>query len=155
MFIVIGWAKDAKELAYAGIEKCPNCKNWAHFTVYEFAKKVSVFFVKVARFSKKYYLVCNVCQAGAEISPREKDEFLRGTISLPSQEEVEEIWSRLVEIWSDFCASSMNRGKQKNQFKEEVVETEMELLKQEYAPQDVDYVSSRFYQYLLDNDRPR
>lgn len=58
-----------------------------------------------------------------------------------------ELWSKREEERL-FATSNANNMRQQ-------VEYETELLKQEYNTQDVDYVSSRFYQYLLDNDRPR
>src|SRR4051812_17695799 len=93
--IIYGWGKDLRKLAYAGIEKCPNCGAVAHFWLCERANNASLYFLKIAKWNRQFLLMCQSCENGWEILPELRDETLRRTLALPSPEECEEIFGYL------------------------------------------------------------
>src|SRR5437868_1491094 len=92
--VIYGWGKDLKELAYAGIEKCARCKNWGHFSVCEHSSHASLYFIKVARWGHRCVLVCKTCSHGWEIDAGKREQLLRDTIRLPSEELCNLLWTR-------------------------------------------------------------
>jgi len=45
--VVFGWGKKGKFIGYVGIDKCPNCKNYVHFSIYEYSNRVNIYFVPI------------------------------------------------------------------------------------------------------------
>ncbi len=93
--IIAGWGKNAKKIAFSGINRCPNCKNWAPTNVYELATKASLYFIPVAKFNRKYYLVCSLCQAGWELDEKAKETLLRESVTLPDEKTAVGAWNTL------------------------------------------------------------
>ncbi len=144
--IVAGWGKDAKAIAYMGIMKCPNCRNYDHFHLYEVAKKVSAFFVPVAKWGRKYYMVCNVCEAALEVTESEKDEFLRESMELPGAEVVAAIWGEL--------DTTVLRSVEEELDTEKELEAVVARLEGQYPKQHVEYVCAVYGESLQDEDQP-
>lgn len=144
--IVAGWGKGSKKLAYLGIAKCGNCKNWVHFNLFEVANKVSVYFVPVAKFNKKYYMVCGVCNAAIEISAEQKDEALKASLALPGSDTVQVIWDGLGDAFKT-AAAAADPGK--------AIDDAIDDLKTIYPGDHVDYVTQTYVKWLKDEDRPK
>ena len=144
--ILAGWGKDAKQIAYMGIMKCPNCRNYDHFHLYEVTKKASAFFVRVATWGRKYYMICNVCEAALEVNDSEKDEFLRESMDIPTHEAVAAIWAELDETVTRAVEADLD-GVQE-------LEKAMAQLTEQHPKQHVEYVSAVFAEYLQDDDQP-
>jgi len=99
--ILIGWGKDTKSLAYLGIARCSNCRNYDHLYLCETSSKVTLFFVPILKWGKKYFKVCNVCDARQEISEAKKTALLaesrgaRANAKIPSCKQAASIWQTL------------------------------------------------------------
>jgi hypothetical protein len=69
--IVFGWGSRAKQLGTGFITTCENCHNTNPFTVVETAKKITVYWIPVAKWSKQYFYVCPVCSHGFLVPTKE------------------------------------------------------------------------------------
>lgn len=97
MFLLAGWGGTLKTLCNAGIEKCPKCKNWSVFEVVEASKKITVFLIPVAKYSRQIYLMCPTCEWGAELTDSAARELVSTSHGRPTTETTKRIWSELVE----------------------------------------------------------
>lgn len=144
--ILVGWGGSAKLFAYAGILKCPNCKNYGHFQLYEIAKKANVLFVPVAKWGKKYHLVCSICEGSLELTKAESDEVLQESIALPSPEAATAIWNEM-----ESEVTSMT---------DETSDVDARLarlaakLEGTYPKEHVEYVWATYAEYAQDTDQP-
>jgi len=150
--IIFGWGKGAKKLADIGFNKCPNCKNYSWFYLCELSSKVKVYFVPVAKFNKKYYMVCSVCSAGLELTSKEKDEILRESVEFPSQELSIEIWNKLDDMFSKL-SEAMETDKSLDA--EEFIERATSELREQYDEKYFDVVAQTYLQYINDDDLPK
>jgi hypothetical protein len=154
--IIYGWGKDLTQVAYAGIEKCPNCKNYSHFWVCEHSSHASLYFIKVARWNKKLLFMCQTCERGWEIDAARKEEVLQRTVSLPSVEQCGDMWSRLNASVNKSLVGVGETGKEETVLLISNAITEaVKELKATYQEDHVAYVVSRFIANLQDPDRPK
>jgi len=69
--IVFGWGDGAKQLGEGFYQVCDNCNNTNRFIVAEVSKKASVYFVPVAKWGRRYFYVCPVCNSGFRVPSKE------------------------------------------------------------------------------------
>ena len=69
--IVFGWGKNCKEIGKGLIQECPNCKNVKQWVIVKTNKKVSLYFVPVAKWNKEYFCICPVCNNGIKFDSLE------------------------------------------------------------------------------------
>lgn len=75
--IIVGWGGRRKVLGTVLIsDPCPNCGNVVPWEVLEFSKEAKLYFIPVARWSKKYAFACSICSKGYELPDREKAQDL-------------------------------------------------------------------------------
>lgn len=80
MFFIFGWGNSDKTLGEGCTLECPNCHNVRRWTVIERSQKASLFFVPVAKWAAKYWMVCPVCAWSVELLSREQaDRVLAST----------------------------------------------------------------------------
>ena len=65
--IFVGWGVGAKQIGEGFFEQCGNCHNTCRFVVVESSRRVSLYFVTVAKWAKRYYYACPICSQGIEI----------------------------------------------------------------------------------------
>ena len=154
--IIYGWGKDLKEVAYAGIEKCPNCKNWSHFYICEHSSHASLYFIKVVRWNKKWLCLCKKCKNGCEIEEKKKDDIVRQTVSLPSHEHCVLMWSRFDQAVSQAFDLAQASGPEavRASVRKAIVDT-FASIKQTFQEDHAQYVAQRFVASLQDQDRPK
>ncbi len=143
MILIGGWGKKTKKIADAGLIKCKNCNNTAAFEIRELANTASAFFIPVAKWNKKNYLICPICTAGYELSDDDKNKLLQEVATLPNNEIATSIWNELDALFVDF----MNEKKDL----EEWNKTALEKLEQKYKRDDLEYVLASFNQNLLES----
>lgn len=155
--IIAGWGKDAKDLAFAGIQKCGKCRNYAPIRLYEVSSRVTLYFIPVAKFNKKYYLVCPVCQAGAEVDQNEKDEILRNSNLGPTQDEALAIWNMLDAECAQFIARhDADESDEPSDADRMELTNIVAKVKNAYpGVPNVGYVVVRYMESLQDTDRPK
>lgn len=78
----IGTIPSYKKITDIYSEKCPICHNTVVFKLVESAKKFTMYWIPIAKWSKKYYAVCPICEHGQEVS-KEKAEELMGKFIRP------------------------------------------------------------------------
>ena len=154
--IIYGWGKDLKQVAYAGIEKCPNCKNYGHFWICEHSSHAKLYFIKVAKWNKQLLYMCETCERGWEIEEAAKEDVIRRTIGLPTGEQALQMWTRLN---SAVINALTGPGKQEQEDSvlliTNVVSATVKGLEATYQEDHVRYVAGRFIAYLQDQDLPQ
>lgn len=66
--IFYGWGKKRKILAYLGESRCEICNNDSVKQLIKIYSYISLFFIPIIFWGTRYYIVCNHCQNGNEIS---------------------------------------------------------------------------------------
>jgi hypothetical protein len=69
--IVFGWGSGVKQLGTGFVTTCQNCNNTSRFIVVESSKKITVYWMPVAKWSKQYYYICTICSYGFIVPTRE------------------------------------------------------------------------------------
>lgn len=145
--IIVGWGKDAKQIAYMGLLKCNNCNNYSHFHLYEIANKIKLYFVPVAKFNKKYILGCSVCNSGIEIDEDKKNELIALSVDLPNEQSITEIWAALDKEFTKFINGKSSL--KSDQFLEPA-NIVKESLKSKYSSEHIEYVIHNYFSRLID-----
>ena len=125
--------------------KCSHCRNYSHHYLIEVAKKTSVFFILIAKWSKEYGLACQVCEAFTEVTEPEKQEILIESASLPDPDTAMAIWDAL----SAFASEDGAEG-DTDEAAEANIDKKLAQLDEQYAPEHVTYVTEIFGEYLDD-----
>jgi tetratricopeptide (TPR) repeat protein len=152
--IIAGWGKDAKVIAYLGIRKCPNCRNCDHWQLYEVQKKVTAFFIPVAKWGSKYYMVCNVCQASYEIDAAQKEQLLRESLEIPPLETVVACWEALDNTVLQAAEGPGDDPAKLLEDADNALLMAAEQLENHYPKPHVEYVCAVYAASLLDDDKP-
>ncbi|PKQ29934.1 MAG: hypothetical protein CVT60_02760 [Actinobacteria bacterium HGW-Actinobacteria-10] len=71
MFFIFGWGNSDKTLGQGCTLECPNCHNVRQWSVVETSQKASLFFIPVAKWAPKYWMVCPICSWSVELLSRE------------------------------------------------------------------------------------
>jgi hypothetical protein len=69
---IIGGGIRAKPLGASHPRICPRCHNTEPWTVYETSKYLSLFFVTIARWNRRYHMTCPICHETLDIDSREE-----------------------------------------------------------------------------------
>lgn len=70
--IIFGWGGNCKVLGEVGLVECPNCHNTSPWKIVETSKRVTLYFVPVAKWQRRYFCICPVCDCGTELANREQ-----------------------------------------------------------------------------------
>lgn len=154
--IIGGWGEKSKKIADAGIIKCRNCKNNATFEVRDLVKSASLFFVPVAKWDKKTYLVCTICTAGYEISEEDKNKLLQDIASLPSNEISTQLWNKIDHVFIEFVKNAQTKGRSLSEpsfFEDWINLGKEEMQKEGFKKDDVEYVLGVFTKSLLNSEK--
>lgn len=107
--VLFGWGKKGKQVGYIGIDKCPNCKNYVHFNLYEYASVFRLYFIPILKWNKKLYLVCSKCDAAWELNGEIKEELIEESLTSPSMEVTTSIWNKVSKIIDDNLEALMKK----------------------------------------------
>jgi hypothetical protein len=153
MFIA-GWGKKGKEIAYFGIMKCEMCRNHADHRLYEYSQRVTVYFIPVAKFNVKYYLVCDICDTAREMDPEKKSELLQMTVHIASPSDFHRLWRELTEmhhqVIKDLVESRTDLGELYNQLESRF----KERFGHNLPERQLDYIYARYVVFVTDDDLP-
>ena len=150
--VVFGWGKKGKEVGYIGIHKCPNCKNYDHFSLYEYSNRITLYWVPVAKFNKKVYAVCSTCDAAFELNEDGKKELLELSIRTLNRETTAQIWNATIKLFSENAKDYI----EKHGDKSAIFLMQMCIKNISAIIPDEDYVTrvvEMVFQYLLDDDK--
>jgi pyruvate-formate lyase-activating enzyme len=79
MLLLFGWGGSSKVLGEGYTLECPNCHNTRTWQVLRSSRKISVFFVPVAKWNTQYWMVCPVCSAGLELTSQQQAQEVLAT----------------------------------------------------------------------------
>lgn len=144
--IIIGWGKNSKKIADAGIMKCKNCNNYSAFEVRELTSNIKIYFIPIAKWGRKTYLVCTVCDAGYELNEENKKEILQETVKIPDNKTSIEIFNKADSLFVKYA-----EGKTPKDLKEWDREVKKGLEEEGYKEEDIDYVLPIYAESLLDS----
>ncbi len=144
--IIIGWGKQSKKIADAGIMKCKNCNNYSAFEVRELANNIKLYFIPIAKWGKKTYLVCTICDAGYELNEEGKKEILQETIKIPDNKTSIEIFNKVDSLFVKYAESKAMKD-----LKGWDREVKRELKGEGYREEDIDYILAIYAESLLDS----
>lgn len=155
--VVFGWGKKGKNIGYVGIDKCPNCKHYVHFSIYEYSNRVNVYFVPVAKFNKKNYLVCPVCDAAYELTGELKDHYFAEMFSSMNADDTQDIFSNSIEIISDNFGETLEREDIDMDEKVQIlIDMCIKKMNSKYHNEEyIDKVARMAFKYLIDQDKPQ
>jgi len=95
MVLIWGWGNQYRKVADAGIMRCRNCRNYSTFEIRELAKNFKLYFIPVAKWGRRYYLVCNTCEAVYELENERLDQILSEISGIPDNETSLDIWNNI------------------------------------------------------------
>jgi len=147
--VLFGWGKESSKICDAGIMKCDNCNNYSTFEVRELARKASLYFVPVAKWDRKYYLVCYTCQYGYELNIETKNKIFKEMQSLPNNNVSAIMWKAMHNI----VALEIQRLKdyKGDSYAEEILrKMKSELLEINCKEKDINYLLPLYFKYLIE-----
>ena len=155
--VVFGWGKKGKPIGYVGIDKCPNCKHYVHLSIYEYSSRINVYFVPVAKFNKKHYLVCPVCDAAYELTGDLKDHYFAEMFSSMNADDTQDIFSSSIEIISDNFGETLEREDIDMDEKVQIlIDMCIKKMNSKYHNEEyIDKVARMAFKYLIDQDKPQ
>lgn len=145
MLLLFGWGKKSKKLADAGIMKCKNCNNYSTFEVRELAKNINVYFIPIAKWDKRTFLVCTICEAGYELTKEGREKILQEMMTIPDNKTSVEIFNKIDSLFVDYMKTKKEEG-----FKDWDKHIKKELAKEGYKKDDIDYVLPIYAANLID-----
>ena len=153
--IIVGKGSDLKEIGFAGIEKCSNCKNYSPFRLCEYSQKLTAYFIPVLRYNRQLVYLCETCNQAFSVREGMEDEVVRSTVALPSREDAQALWNMFDQRLTEVLSSTRGRDKAMVVCRITSAMTKsIDELSRVYQPEHVGYVYSRYAQYLGDNDGP-
>lgn len=100
--LIFGWGKNSKEVGYIGLQKCPVCNHFANFTINEVANNIKVYFIPIAKYNKKRYVVCGRCQNGWELDEDKYNILMLESMKAFTPERTLELWKDISKAITDF-----------------------------------------------------
>ena len=141
--LIGGWGQKSKKIADAGLLTCKHCHNTSLFELRELSKALSLYFVPIAKWNKKTYLVCSICDMGYELSENDTRKLLQEVVTLPDNNTLSEIWNKMDLLFTKF----MNENKNLEGWSDFV----KGVLSKWHKADDITYVLSCYNQGLLDS----
>ena len=89
MFFVMGGGQDTKQLEFNQIIVCPSCHKYGQMNMYVTYSYVSLFFIPLFKWNKKYYVKMNCCGSTCEVSRETGQAVERGNISMINENELQ------------------------------------------------------------------
>ena len=150
--VIFGWGKKGTAIGYLGIDKCPNCKNYVHFSIYEYSNRVNIYFVPVAKFNKKQYLVCPVCEAAWQLEGNTKEEFLEEMLTSPDMDTTEMIWNKAGTIIESNLIEYIEKYKDK--WVNKLLEKCAKEIYSDYSDkEEIKKIALKYIKFALDDDK--
>lgn len=79
MFFIMGIYNRSKEIAYnGGMEICPDCGRYCSYNIYAEFMCLSLFFIPVLRWGKRYYAKSSCCGKIHELTKEQSKQAEKG-----------------------------------------------------------------------------
>lgn len=147
--IVAGWGKGLRPIGYWGILKCSNCKNYTHFNLCELSNNIKLYFITVAKYNKKKYLVCPVCECGFDVTEEKFSELIEKMPQRFDKEKTEKIWE-----FVDAEFTSINAD-QLNNINNYISNIKAKLVSNYGNEENLSEIIYTYFQYISDDDKAR
>lgn len=140
--LILSWAEKTKKVIDTTLDFCSICKRATPFEVRYEKKTAGAFFVSLASWDKKYYLVCGRCSNGFLIKQDKVDFALIKYSEAPDQLLATEIFKKIEKF---FINGDYLKSLDFKSFNREITDN----LKEEYNKKDLDFVLEVFNKMLL------
>ena len=147
--VLLGWGQDSTKVCDAGIMKCDNCNNYSTFEIRELSRKASLYFIPVAKWDRKYYLVCDTCQYGYELNIETKNKIFQDMQSLPNNEVSAIMWKAMHNI-AALEIKRLNDYDGDSYAKEILINMKSKLLEINCKEKDINYLLPLYFKYLIE-----
>lgn len=152
--VLFGWGKKGKQVGYIGIDKCPNCKNYAHLYLYEYANVFRLYFIPILKWNKKLYLVCSKCDAAWELNGEIKDELIEESLTSLPMENTTLLWNKVGKVIDENLDTLMKK------YPEDFISPMVEMCIAKLCDEVSDIASIRkmslkYLEMIFDEDKPR
>lgn len=152
--IYASWGKDVRLIAYCGIGKCSNCKNWTHFGLCEILGTARLYGIPIARYGKQHVLVCGTCERAALVDDSRLEAILKDTISLPTKEQCDTLWQEFLDAETNATLDHKAGTPESDRAFWLAMLAKVGALSDTHDKDHVVYVWQRFRAYLEDADVP-
>lgn len=79
MFLIMGIYNKSKEIAYnGGMEICPDCGRYCSYNIYVEFMCLSLFFIPLLRWGKRYYAKASCCGKIHELTKEQSKQVEKG-----------------------------------------------------------------------------
>ena len=151
--IVVGWGKKGNKVGYVGINKCPKCKNYAHFSLYELVSNVKLYFVTVAKFNKKRYMVCEVCDTGYELNEDQFLAFTQESLNNFDRATTDQVWDYIADRFSELTEQIDTSDPDRY---ENIYSTILNEITNIYGNEEnATKIMAKYFECLLDDDKAK
>lgn len=148
--VLFGWGRESVKISDAGILKCNNCKNYTTFEIRATARKVSLYFIPVAKWDRKYYLVCITCQYGFEIDEKSKNDILEDIKLLPNNIESGLIWNEIDNIFVE-QVNKLKVNKDEEYYETLINNTKLLSSELNYDKNHINYILSIYFKFISES----
>ena len=143
--MIINWGEKSKKVCDASINECSNCKDISTFEIRTMEKTAGMFFVSMAKWDKKYYLVCLQCSAGFPLSEGKEDEAIKFYTELADNDTSIDIHNKIDNLFVKYIPTDEGL-KNINDF----ITSAKENLKIEgYREKDIEWIMSVYLKHAL------
>lgn len=97
--LLFNWGSKGKKVCDGGIHFCTNCNHVNTMEIQVIEKNIGLFFVPVAKWDKKFYLMCNRCTARFPLLDNKVSEFIRLATDGPSNELAIKIYNEIDKVF--------------------------------------------------------
>lgn len=147
--ILLGWGQESTKVCDAGIMKCDHCNNYATSEIREIARKTSLYFIPVAKWDRKYYLVCDICQHGLELNLETKNKILQEMQSLPKNSTSTIMWNAMHNI-AALEIRKLRDYKGDSYAEQILINMKSKLLEINAKEKDINYLLPLYFKYLIE-----
>lgn len=140
--ILVNWGNKTKEVTDITLDYCNICQRPTPFEIRYEKKTAGAFFISLASWDKKYYLVCHRCSNGFLIKNEAVQNKLLEYSEAPSIEKSAEIFKK---IEKEFIDGNYMTIEKIDSFKSDM----HNKLKNDYSDKDINYVLSVFDSLVL------
>jgi len=153
MIFLASWGKKGKQIGYFGITKCPRCKNYTHFFLYEENNNVKLFLITVAKYNKKRYLVCSICESGFELDNDKYYELIGQMPRRFDKDVTTDIWNTINKNMQQKIVSHNNSDDEP--FELYVLSLKSDLVDRYGNEENVVEIFNTFFNSVRDEDKAR
>lgn len=106
--IIYGWRTKLVKDLFIGIRLCKSCRKYSEFYMARAVFQITIFFIPIFWWTKKYYVMCNCCDVGYPVSKVEYKNLKELYSKLPSKQRMLECYQYIKDISRGMTLSPEN-----------------------------------------------